>query len=252
MCRDCGCGQPARKHEHHSVQQSAATVVAPRTLIVEHALMAQNDRQAANNRALFLAKKLLVVNLMSSPGSGKTSLLERTLNELGSRLRLGVIVGDLQTDNDARRLRGRGAMIAAIATGTVCHLEAEMVGRAVEEFDLDQLDILIIENVGNLVCPAGFDLGEELRVVVLSTTEGEDKPLKYPLAFKTAHAIVVNKMDLAEAAGFNHAQAIDNLQRVAPQAMILEVSARTGEGMQEWYAFLERSLVNKSAAIAHH
>jgi len=232
MCRDCKCSTNASALEHDHAHEH-------RTLTVHEHLLARNDHQAEHNRELFRAKGLLVLNVLSSPGSGKTRLLERTLSDLGQRLRLGVIVGDLQTDNDAQRLSGRGAPVVPITTGTVCHLEAEMVARAVQQVDLDALDILVIENVGNLVCPASFDLGEDLRVVLLSTTEGEDKPLKYPLAFKTANVVLVNKIDLAEAAGFDRQTALENIHRVAPQAAVLEVSARTGAGLETWYHYLE-------------
>jgi len=235
MCRDCGCSAATHNHHHgHSHGQ--------RTVALHENLLAHNNHQAAHNRDDFRTRGLLAVNLLSSPGSGKTKLLERTLSELGGEVRLGVIVGDLQTDNDARRLAGRGAPVRAITTGTVCHLEADMVARACRELPLDDLDVLFIENVGNLVCPAAFDLGEALRVVVLSTTEGEDKPLKYPLAFKTADAILLNKIDIAEAAGFDRSAALENLHRVAPQATVLAVSARTGAGMEQWYAWLRTAL----------
>jgi hydrogenase nickel incorporation protein HypB len=206
---------------------------------VQEAILAKNDRLAERNRGYFQAKGLLVLNLLSSPGSGKTTFIERTLLDLGGRLRAGVIVGDLETDNDAKRLRARGIPTVQITTGNVCHLEAEMVTRAMEKMPLDSLDVLVIENVGNLVCPASYDLGEAVRVVLLSVTEGEDKPLKYPVMFRTAQVVVVNKMDLAEAAGFDRDAALGNIRRVAPQAAILEVSARTGQGMAGWYAYLE-------------
>ena len=206
---------------------------------VREAVLAKNDRLAERNRGFFKAKGLFVLNLLSSPGSGKTALIERTLRDLGGAVRVGVVVGDLATDNDARRLREVGAPAVQVTTGDVCHLDAEMVARAVERLDLDALDLLVVENVGNLVCPAGYDLGEDLRVVLLSVTEGEDKPLKYPLVFRTAQAVVVNKVDLAEAVGFDRDRALANLRRVAPDAVILEVSARTGQGMEGWYAYLE-------------
>jgi hydrogenase nickel incorporation protein HypB len=221
-------------------------VADPVTIPVGESLKARNDRQAAANRALFRAHGLLVLNLLSSPGSGKTALLERTLSEYGTRRRLGVVVGDLQTDNDARRLAGRGGPVVPITTGTVCHLEADMVARACAGLDLAALDVLAIENVGNLVCPASFDLGEDVRVVVLSTTEGEDKPLKYPRAFKTAQVVVVNKTDIAGVVGFDRAAALRNIRDVTPQAEVLEVSARTGAGMDGWYACLERALAARA------
>jgi hydrogenase nickel incorporation protein HypB len=257
MCRDCKCSTSASAPEHdHAHEHGHPAAIEQRTLAVHEHLLARNDRQAEHNRELFRAKGVLVLNVLSSPGSGKTRLLERTLSDLGQRLHLGVVVGDLQTDNDARRLSGRGAPVVPITTGTVCHLEAEMVARAAACVDLDALDILVIENVGNLVCPASFDLGEDLRVVLLSTTEGEDKPLKYPLAFKTAHVVLVSKIDLAEAAGFDRQAALENIRRVAPQATVLEVSARTGAGLEAWHHYLEsrcaEGRLSRSAATALH
>jgi len=210
-----------------------------RTLAVRQAILAKNDRLAERNRGYFQAKGLLVLNVLSAPGSGKTTFIERTVADLGGRLRVGVIAGDLETDNDAERLRARGIPTVQITTGNLCHLEADMVARAMEKLPLERLDVLVIENVGNLVCPASYDLGEDLRVVLLSVTEGEDKPLKYPVMFKTAQVVAVNKMDLAEAVGFERETALRNIRRAAPQATILEVSARTGQGMADWYAYLE-------------
>ena len=211
---------------------------AARMIEINENILSKNDALAARNRSLFKAKQLLVLNLLSSPGSGKTALIERTLTDLKGRLRGGVIVGDLATDNDARRIARSGAPAIQITTGDTCHLEAEMVAKAAQQLDLDALDLLIIENVGNLVCPSGYDLGEDLRVVLLSVTEGEDKPLKYPIMFKTADAVVVTKMDIAEAAGFDREAALANIHGIAPAARVLEVSARTGQGMQHWYEYL--------------
>ena len=212
---------------------------SPQTIAVNEGILSKNDLFAARNRSLFASRHLLVLNVLSSPGSGKTALIERTLTDLRGRLRGAVIVGDLATDNDARRIARSGAPAIQITTGDMCHLEAEMVGKAAGQLNLDDLDLLIIENVGNLVCPSGYDLGENLRVVVLAVTEGEDKPLKYPVMFKTADVVLVNKMDIAEAAGFDRATALDNIRRIAPQATVFEVSARTGLGMEQWYACLE-------------
>jgi hydrogenase nickel incorporation protein HypB len=210
----------------------------PRTVVVQKALLGKNAERARQNRAEFRKRGLFVLNVLSAPGSGKTAFLERTLTDLGGRLRAGVVVGDLATENDARRLRRSGAPVVQITTGTVCHLEADMVARASAQLDLDHLDLLLIENVGNLVCPASYDLGEDGRVVLLSATEGEDKPLKYPVLFKTAGVVIVNKMDLAAAAGFDREAALDNVRGVAPEAIVFEVSATTGQGMQAWYAYL--------------
>jgi len=212
------------------------------TIDIREAILSKNEQLAQNNRALFQKKGLLVLNLLSSPGAGKTALLERTLADLKGRVRAGVIVGDLETDNDARRLRGTGAPVVQVITGSVCHLEAGMVARALESLDLGALEVLFIENVGNLVCPASYDLGEAVRVVLFSVTEGEDKPLKYPVMFKTADLVIVTKTDIAGAVGFDRETALENIRRVAPQAKLLELSARSGEGMEGWYAFLQSYL----------
>ena len=226
---------------------SLANSVAGERIVVNvgQSLRAKNDQIAAENRRLFRAKGLLVLNVLSSPGSGKTALLERTLSDLKSRVRAGVIVGDLATDNDARRLRRAGVEVVQVTTGTVCHLEAAMVARAAAELSLDGLGLLVIENVGNLVCPASYDLGEDLRVVLLSVTEGEDKPVKYPTIFKRADAVIVTKTDLAAATCFDRAAALESIAHVSPQALIFEVSARNGAGLPEWYAYLERLLVEE-------
>jgi len=170
--------------------------------------------------------------------SGKTTFIRETAAQLGARLRVGVIVGDLATDNDAVRLRTTGIPVVQITTGTVCHLDADMVAKAAAQLDLDSLDVLVIENVGNLVCPADYDLGEDLRVVLLSTTEGEDKPLKYPPMFHSANVTVITKTDLATAAGFDRNQALLNLHRISHHAQIFELSAKTGEGMKPWLDYL--------------
>jgi hydrogenase nickel incorporation protein HypB len=213
-------------------------------------ILDKNDRLAERNRGYFMAKGLLVLNVVSSPGSGKTAFLERTVKNSANRLKIGVIVGDLETENDAVRLRGAGAQAVQITTGTVCHLEAEMVARAAGKLPLDELDVLVIENVGNLVCPAAYDLGENLRVVLLSVTEGEDKPLKYTTMFKPADAVIVSKIDIAEVAGFDREKALSNIRRVAPQATIFEVSARTGAGMENWSAICKKSF-QKSTSSRH-
>ena len=211
---------------------------ATHTLDVQQAILAKNDRIAERNRGFFKAKGLLVLNVVSAPGSGKTTFIQTTANALGKRLRLGVIVGDLATDNDASRLRAAGIPTVQINTNTACHLEADMVSRAMSKLDLDALDLLIIENVGNLVCPAMYDLGEDVRVVLLSVTEGEDKPLKYPPMFHSAEVAIVTKTDLAAATGFDRTAALANLRQVSHHATVFELSARTGEGMEAWCQFL--------------
>ncbi len=209
------------------------------TVEIGEAVLGHNVELAANNRRRFQEAGLCVVSVVSSPGSGKTALLERTLTDLRGRIRIGVIVGDLETDNAARRLRGKGAPVVQITTGGYCHLEASMVERAVDKLVLAELQLLFIENVGNLVCPAAYDLGEECRIVLLSVTEGEDKPLKYPVIFRNADAVVVTKMDIAEAVGLDHEALGESLRRAAPTARVFEVSSRTGQGMDAWYGFLE-------------
>jgi len=225
-------------HSDHAHHPDRPHVHPKRTITLETGILAKNDRLAERNRGYFLAKNLMVFNLLSSPGSGKTALLERTVTDLRDRVNIGVIVGDLETDNDAERLRKTGAPAVQILTGTLCHLEADMILDAAQKLDLDRLNLLVIENVGNLVCPAAYDLGETARIALLSVTEGEDKPLKYPTLFKSVDVAIITKVDLAEAVGFDRTKAIENLQRMAPQAKILEVSARTGEGMQAWYDYL--------------
>lgn len=237
MCVDCNCGQPV-----------APAIEAPRELQLEQRLLVHNDAQAAANREHFAAAGVRVINLLSSPGSGKTALLERLARHLAppspaARHPMAVIVGDLATDNDARRLQVAGVPALQITTGQACHLEAAMVHRALHELahrgqPLEGLELLVIENVGNLVCPAAFDLGESQRVVLLSVTEGEDKPLKYPAIFHSADVVVISKCDLAVACGFDGPQARRHIARVAPRALIVEVSARTGEGIAELLAAL--------------
>ena len=224
-------------HYHHHAHEHGHSHVH-QVLNLNTGILSGNDRVAEQNRGAFKALKVLAMNVVSSPGAGKTTLLTKTINELKGRLRCGVIVGDLATDNDAARLRTAGIPVVQITTGTVCHLDAEMVSKAAGQLELDKLDVLVIENVGNLVCPADYDLGEDLRVVLLSTTEGEDKPLKYPPMFHSAQAAIITKTDLATAAGFKRELALANLRRVSHHAQIFELSSRTGEGMAEWTEFL--------------
>ena len=257
MCKECGCGtgggdvkigahshEPEHHHGHehhnHSHTHGKHTVNLNRSLMEKNALLAER------NRGFFHAKKLLVLNVVSSPGSGKTTFIRETAARLGASLRVGVIVGDLATDNDAARLRTAGIPVIQITTGTVCHLDADMVAKAAAQLDLDQLDVLVIENVGNLVCPADYDLGEDLRVVLLSVTEGEDKPLKYPPMFHSANVAVITKCDMAIAAGFDRDLALANLNRVSHHAQVFELSSKTGDGMQAWLDYLtkQRTAVN--------
>ena len=213
------------------------------TRIVElrQGILKKNDELARELRGRFTSARVLVLNLVSSPGTGKTAFLERTLRELRQGgARVAALVGDLETDNDARRLAASGAPVRQINTHGICHLEAEMVGRHLEGWELGGLDYLFIENVGNLVCPSSYDLGERIRVALLSVTEGEDKPLKYPTLFNSADAAVITKMDIAEAVGFDGAAALSNIRQIRPGIRIFETSAKTGAGMEEWLGWLEQ------------
>ncbi len=212
----------------------------PRILEVRRGLLKKNDEIAAGLRSRYTAAGTFVVNLVSSPGTGKTMFLERTLAALRERgHRPAALVGDLETDNDAVRLARSGAPVRQINTHGICHLEADMVGRHLDGWQLAEFDFLFIENVGNLVCTSGYDLGEELRAVLLSVTEGEDKPLKYPTLFNTADVAVITKADLAGACEFDRVTAERNILAVRPGLPILAVSAKTGDSMGEWLAFLE-------------
>jgi hydrogenase nickel incorporation protein HypB len=212
---------------------------SPRIVQVRERVLKQNDILARELRARFRSARVAVVSMVSSPGSGKTTLLEKTLARLGESRRCAALVGDLATENDAVRLRRSGAPVQQISTGTVCHLDASMVSSALIEWDLQALDMLFIENVGNLVCPSSYDLGEDLRIVLLSATEGEDKPLKYPTIFNSADVAVITKMDLAAAAEFDRDAANRNIQSVRPGMRVLETSSKTGEGMDAWIDMLD-------------
>jgi hydrogenase nickel incorporation protein HypB len=203
-------------------------------------VLKKNDLLAAELRNRFSAVGVRVINLVSSPGAGKTSLLEYTLRELQPRFSVAALVGDLATDRDAQRLSRAATKVQQITTGTVCHLDAEMIGTAIADWQLELLDFLFIENVGNLVCPASYDVGETMRAVLLSVTEGEDKPLKYPTIFNSADFAIITKIDLAEAVGFNRDEARKNIHEVSPDLPIVETSARTGIGMDLWMDRLER------------
>jgi hydrogenase nickel incorporation protein HypB len=225
----------------------------PRIVEVRQGILKKNDLLAAELRRRFAAAGVYVVNLVSSPGAGKTAFLERTLGDLcAGGDRVAALVGDLATENDAERLRRSGAPVRQIVTGTVCHLDAEMVARALDGWDLDSLDYLFVENVGNLVCPASYDLGEHLRVVLMSVTEGEDKPRKYPTIFNGADLAVITKVDAAEVLGFDRAAAYRSLEAVRPGLPVLETSARSGQGMGEWMEWLSLRRAEVATTAAHH
>jgi hydrogenase nickel incorporation protein HypB len=216
-------------------------------------LMMKNNAIAAKLREGFAEAGTLVVNVLSSPGSGKTTLLEETLNRFQGRFRVGALVGDQATENDALRLARSGAPVRQITTAAECRLDADMITRALHGWEHEPFDILFIENVGNLICPAEYDLGEDVRVVLFSVTEGEDKPLKYPLAFNTSQLAVVTKIDIAEAVGYDRASATRSMRQVNPGLEILEVSARTGAGVDDWLTLLAKrqsaKATNKRALV---
>ncbi|MGI9106950.1 MAG: hydrogenase nickel incorporation protein HypB [Pyrinomonadaceae bacterium] len=213
----------------------------PRLVEVRQNVLKQNDLLARELRRRFHETGVRVISLVSSPGSGKTALLEQTLTRLRPKFRVAALVGDLATENDAARLARSQAPVRQIVTGTVCHLDAQMVEHALAGWNLEELELLFIENVGNLVCPASYDLGEDLRVVLLCVTEGEDKPLKYPTIFNTADVAVITKMDLAAAVEFDLHVARANIQRVRPGMRVFEVSAKTGAGIKEWLQFVQNA-----------
>jgi hydrogenase nickel incorporation protein HypB len=225
-------------HDHNHSHKHNSDTPPRKTIAIEEDILGKNNRLAAFNRALFKDKGIFVLNLVSSPGSGKTTLLERTLRDLSASLRCAVIEGDQQTDNDAQRIAATGVPVRQINTGAGCHLDARMVMNGTEAFDMDNLDLLLIENVGNLVCPAAFDLGEHHKVAVLSVTEGEDKPLKYPQMFHNSTVMLLNKTDLLPYLDFDVEKCKEYARRVSPGILIFEVSAKSGEGMEEWYRWL--------------
>ncbi len=233
------------KHSHyHDYGQSLAHAHAPglsqsRMVQIETDILSKNNEYAAHNRRWFSEHKILTLNLVSSPGSGKTSLLTRTIDDLNKELTLAVVEGDQQTDNDAQRIRETGVKALQINTGKGCHLDAHMIGHAIDSLELEDKSILFIENVGNLVCPAAFDLGEAHKVAILSVTEGDDKPLKYPDMFHAADLLLLNKTDLLPYVNFDVEKCSDYARRVNPGIKIIKVSATTGEGMDTWYQWIK-------------
>jgi hydrogenase nickel incorporation protein HypB len=213
--------------------------VTTRIVELRQGILKKNDELARDLRSRFQAAGVLVLNLVSSPGTGKTAFLERTLRELrAGGARTAALVGDLETDNDARRLAASGAPVRQINTHGICHLEAEMIGKHLDGWELADLDYLFIENVGNLVCPSSYDLGEKIRIALLSVTEGEDKPLKYPTLFNSADVAIITKIDIAEPCGFDRTTALKNINKIRPGIRVFETSAKTGAGMPEWLAYL--------------
>ena len=220
----------------------------PERISVQTNVLNANQQTAAANRQLFSDRGLLVLNLMSAPGAGKTTLLEATIDALRGRFRLAVIEGDLQTDLDAQRIQALGVRAHQITTGTVCHLDARMVARALDAFPIGDLDLLVIENVGNLICPASFDLGESLRVVVCSVAEGAEKPKKYPVMFNKANVVLINKIDLAAASDVDLMELERNVREVNPNATIFCLSCKTGAGLAAWTDWLHSAVELRSTA----
>ncbi len=277
MCTVCGCGEgetrieghtlshknelsheQGKSHEHgssphnhdhkhshyHDYGQSLAHAHAPglsqsRMVQIETDILSKNNEYAAHNRRWFSEHKILTLNLVSSPGSGKTSLLTRTIDDLNKELTLAVVEGDQQTDNDAQRIRETGVKALQINTGKGCHLDAHMIGHAIDSLELEDKSILFIENVGNLVCPAAFDLGEAHKVAILSVTEGDDKPLKYPDMFHAADLLLLNKTDLLPYVNFDVEKCSDYARQMNPGIKVIKVSATTGEGMDTWYQWIK-------------
>lgn len=263
MCDSCGCGQPGKEptilkpgeeshhhtHDHHHgdghhhdhTHDHDHGHSHERKLEIEQDILGKNNLLAERNRGFFEAKKVLALNLVSSPGSGKTSLLERTIKDQGKKLSFFIIEGDQQTMNDANRIKEAGAPVVQVNTGEGCHLDADMVNKAVKKLEVEDGAILMIENVGNLVCPAMFDLGESSRVVIMSVTEGEDKPLKYPYMFQSSDLCIINKTDLLPYLDFDLEQARKYAEQVNPKLEFIELSVKTGEGMDSWYDWLDKT-----------
>ena len=266
MCKTCGCGsdevtidgaalhaEPDHAHDHnhagehhrdhehahdHGHHHREGELAHGRTVSLEQDILAKNQLLAERNRGWFIGREVFAVNLMSSPGAGKTSILERTIRDLRGKTPISVLEGDQATLADAERIRATGAAVVQINTGTGCHLDAHMVAHGVERLNVARGSLLLIENVGNLVCPALFDLGEQARVVVVSVTEGDDKPLKYPHMFHSCKLLLINKLDLLPHVRFDVERCIDNARRINPELQILLLSAESGEGMPAWYDWL--------------
>ncbi|MDD5571081.1 MAG: hydrogenase nickel incorporation protein HypB [Bacteroidales bacterium] len=271
MCDTCGCGQPddqikirkpgeehnhehehdGKKHSHshhhhgdehdHMHSHDAHEHSHSKEIRIEQDIMQKNNMLAERNRGYFEAKNIFTLNLVSSPGSGKTSLLEKTIKDLEKELNFFVIEGDQQTMNDAERIETTGAPVVQINTGSGCHLDADMINKAVKKLDVKEKSVLVIENVGNLVCPALFDLGESKRVVIISVTEGEDKPLKYPNMFMTSDICIINKTDLLPHVDFDVKKAKEYALRVNHHLEFFEISVKTGDGMNKWYEWLKKN-----------
>ncbi len=258
MCDTCGCSEPESKytvtkpedtgntdysHIHDHSHPHSHSHDHNRKIEIQQDVLYKNNLLAERNRGYFQAKNILALNLVSSPGSGKTTILEKTINDLSKDISFSVIEGDQQTLNDANRIKATGAPVVQINTGPGCHLDAEMIGSAVKELKIRDNSVLMIENVGNLVCPALFDLGENFRAVIISVTEGEDKPLKYPYMFRSSHLCIINKIDLLPYVDFNMDKTREYALRVNHHLQFIELSAKTGKGMDKWYKWLKDKII---------
>ena len=252
MCDTCGCNvTPGNRHLIEVGGKLSHTSEGKAAVDVLHGLLNENDQQAAHNREHLEKHGVLAINLMSSPGAGKTALLEATIAALKDELRIGVIEGDLETENDAERIREHGVPAIQITTGSACHLDAHMVHDALHHLDLGQIDLLFIENVGNLVCPASFDLGQHCNVVLLSATEGDDKPVKYPVMFRAADLMLLTKSDLLPVLDdFSPEQAERHLRALANPAPVMQLSARRGIGIEAWLDWLRQASSARREASA--
>lgn len=240
MCGVCGCSEAVHDHPHH---EHADHSHEGQLISIEQDILAKNQQFALHNKEFLARKNILAINLMSSPGSGKTTLLGKTIASLNEELDLAVIVADQQTDYDAEQIRSSGGQALQINTGKVCHLDAHSLGHALEELPLKNDSILFIENIGNLVCPALFDLGEQYKVVILSVTEGDNKPLKYPDMFRCADLVLITKMDLLPYVDFDLQACMDYARRIKPDVEILSLSTVNGNGLDEWYEWLRKKRI---------
>ncbi len=241
MCKDCGCSITDNHHQehHHHHHHTNPTLEDKKTVEVITKILDANDRQAESNRKHFDQYGILAVNLMSSPGSGKTTLLEKTIELLSDELKIGVIEGDLETNKDAERIKAKGAPAYQITTGQACHLDAFMVHEGIHHLPLEELDIVFIENVGNLVCPASYDIGSHFNVVLLSVPEGDDKPAKYPVMFRSADLMLITKVDLLPYFDFSVEKAVEEARKLNPKMDIIQISTKTGEGLDKWLNYLK-------------
>ena len=246
MCKDCGCSitdnhshHHHEEHHHHHHNHGNPTLEDKKTVEVITKILDANDKQAESNRKHFDEHGVFAVNLMSSPGAGKTTLLEKTIEMLNDELKIGVIEGDLETNRDAERIKQKGAPAYQITTGQACHLDAFMVHDGIHHMPLEELDIVFVENVGNLVCPASYDIGTHLNVVLLSVPEGDDKPAKYPVMFRSADLLLITKVDLIDYFDFNIEKAIEETRKLNPKVDVILVSTKDEKGMDKWINYLK-------------